>query len=203
MRKSLLVMIIYVLTTTKVLVGQTQSLSFSGPGQIPSGPTTFTVSVSLTFSGYNAFGLSYWVQVDNALAPFLSITNAQYFTFPDPNQPPNHAPFNLTSGADAGYMSELPDLGANFTNGSNMVGPGTYHITDLTFQLAAGAPGGSHTLRITTLVPRNSVVDDAEGFNEYALPAASFTFNVVPEPSTIALLVVAAILALVARHKGS
>jgi hypothetical protein len=204
MRKSLLITIICILTTTKVLVGQiTQSISLSGPAQIPAGPTTFTVSVSLTFDGYSAVGLSYWVQVDSALAPFLSLTNVQYFTFPDPNQTtPNPAPFNHTTGADAGYMSALRDLGANFPNFSNMVGPGTYHITDLTFQLAPGNPGGSHTLAITTLGPLISLVDDTEIGVEHALPAASFTFNVVPEPSTIAFLVVAAILALLVRHKG-
>jgi hypothetical protein len=203
MRK-LLITVICILSITKTLVGQfTQSLSFSGPGQIPSGPTTFTVSVSLTFNGYNALGLSYWVQVDNALAPFLSLTNVQYFTFPTPNQTtPNPAPFDSTAGSDAGYMLERRDLGAHFPNLSNMVPPGTYHVTDLTFQLAAGNPGGSHTLRITTLFPRVSIVDD-DDFNEDPLPAASFTLNIVPEPCTIALLIVAAGFALVVRRKTS
>ena len=200
MRK-LLITIICILSITKAVVGQyTQSLSLSGPAQIPYGPTTFTVSVSLTFN-YNSWGLSYWLQVDNALAPFLSLTNVEYFTFPSANSTtPNPAPFDSTSGSDAGYMLERRDLGAAVPDYMKMAPPGTYHVTDLTFQLAAGNPGGSHTLRITTLAPRMSEVYDTD-FDVHNLPAASFTFNVVPEPSTISLLAVAAGFALVVRRK--
>src|SRR2546423_7147335 len=91
------------MTATSVVFGQhTQSLSFSAPpGPIPPG-ATFNVSVNLTFSGYSSFGLSYWLEVPNALAPFIAITDAIYFTFPDPNQTaPNPATFNSTIGSTA------------------------------------------------------------------------------------------------------
>src|SRR2546430_1486890 len=89
MKKSLLVAIICALTATSPLFGQhTQSLSLSNPGPL-NGATgqTFAITVSLTFSGYSSFGLSYWLEVPNALAPFLSIASKTHFTFPDPNQP--------------------------------------------------------------------------------------------------------------------
>jgi hypothetical protein len=200
--KKLLVTIICILGITKAVVGQfTQSMSLSGPAQIPYGPTTFTVSVSLTFN-YDSWGLDYWLQVDNALAPFLSLTSVQYFTFPSPLQTtPNPAPFDSTNGSDAGNMAERRDLGATVNDPSmKMVAPGTYHITDLTFVLAPGNPGGSHTLRITTLGSRISEVYDTN-FDVHDLPAASFTFGIVPEPSTMALLgFAAALISLVIRR---
>ena len=183
--------IAYLLLTTTSLFAQqhTQSLSLSGPGQIPYGPTTFTVSVNLTFGGYSSFGLSYWLEVDNALAPFISLTSVTYFTFPDPNQlNPNPAPFNSTSGSTAGFMLETRDLGATVNDPTmKMIPPGTYHIADLTFSLAPGNPGGFHTLRTTTLSPRVSEVTDTD-FNDNNLPSASITFGIVPEPSTFALV---------------
>ena len=169
----------------------TQSLSFNVLGPITPG-STFNVSVSLTFSGYSAFGLSYWLEVDNALAPFLSITGVTYFTFPDPNQTsPNPAPFSSTIGSTAGFMLETRDLGATVNDPNvKMVPQGTYHITDLQFTLAAGAPSGTYTVRSTSVNPRISEVTDTTFSDNNIIPAGSFVI-VVPEPSTFALLVTA------------
>jgi hypothetical protein len=109
----------------------TQSLSLSDPGPL-NGVTgqTFSISVNLTFSGYNAYGPSNWLEVPDALAPFLSVTGAVYFTFPTPNQTgPSPAPFNSIVGITAGNMRESRDLGAIVNDPSTeTVPPGTYHI---------------------------------------------------------------------------
>ena len=72
------------------------------------------------------------------------------------------------------------------------VPPGTYHVMDLTFMLAPGTPLGMYDLRSTTSNPRISEVSDTD-FNDNPLPAAHFTINIVPEPSTVALLSLAGI----------
>jgi hypothetical protein len=181
MKKTLLTAIICALTATSALFGQqhTQSMSFSGPSVWMPG-TTVNLDAFLTFSGYNATGLSYWLEVQNALAPYLEITNVQYFTWP--SQPPP-LPILFNFPGDSGYMIDQSDLGA----GGNPTPPGTYHVTRITFSLAAGAPNGSYTMLTTIHIPRPSVVSDDQ-FNDNPIPQASFTITVVPEPSTFALL---------------
>ena len=200
MKKTLLAAIICAVTAISPLFGQahTQSLSFSDPGPL-NGATgqAFTVSVLLDFEGYGSFGLSYWLEVQNALAPFLTITGATYFTFPDPNQlSPNPAPFNggAAMGASPGFMLEQRDLGATVNDPTmKFVSPGAnHHITDITFMLAPGAPLGMYNLRSTTLFPRISEVTDTDFNDNNIIPAGSVTLNIVPEPSTLALLCLAA-----------
>ena len=74
----------------------------------------------------------------------------------------------------------------------NPVPPGTYHVTDITFMLGPGTPLGMYDLRSTTMASRISEVTDTD-FNDNNLPAAHFTINIVPEPSTLALLCLAAV----------
>jgi hypothetical protein len=124
------------------------------------------------------------------LAPFLTITGANYFTFPHPNNTVFPCPFN-SGGIFSSYMGELCDLGAT-VNDMKMVPPGTVHITDITFMLAPGTPLGMYDLRSTTSSPRISEVTDTD-FNDNNLPAAHFTINIVPEPGTLALLSLAGI----------
>src|SRR2546430_5715651 len=108
MKKLLSIATICAVTATCPIFAQhTQSLSFSDPGPVTPG-SKFTVSVTLTWN-YDSFGLSYWLETNNALAPFLSITSATYFAFPDPNQTmPNPAAFDAGSsaGASPGFMLE-------------------------------------------------------------------------------------------------
>jgi hypothetical protein len=205
--KKLLLVPFCLLTVLSAGFGQhTQSLTFSSPGPITPG-NPFTVSVNLMFTGYSSFGLSYWLEVDNAIAPFLSITNVQYFTFPDPNQTsPNPAPFNSTSGATSGFMNETRDLGATVNDPTmKMVPPCncSYHIADITFMLAAGAPPQGFTLRSTTVSPRISEVTDTDFNDNNIIPAGSLSINIIPEPGTLALLGVgAASLALVGYRRS-
>jgi hypothetical protein len=86
-----------------------------------------------------------------------------------------------------------------------MVPPGTYHITDLTFTLAPGAPTGSFILQSTTHNTRTSEVVDTDMNNNPINPVGAVTLNIVPEPSTLALLSLAAVgsTALVYRRRKS
>ena len=97
MKKHLLAAVICVMTAISPLFGQqhVQSLSFSGPSTIDirSTTTTFTLSVDLAFSGYSAAALDYWLEVQNALAPFLTVTDVTCFTLPCP--PPGPTPYLL------------------------------------------------------------------------------------------------------------
>ncbi len=178
--------------------GHTQSLAFTGPAVWNPG-TSVNLNVFLTYAGYSSFGLSYWLEVPTALAPFLSITGVTYSSqFPDPNQTvPNPALFNSTSGAIPGYMNETRDLGAtNDSTPGSEIPPGTYMINMLTFAIDGGATslmGQSFTLRSTTTSPRISEVTDT-GFNDNnIIPAGTFVITIVPEPSTLALLGIAAV----------
>ncbi len=138
---------------------------------------------------------SYWLEVNTALAPFLTITGLTYHPpFPDGNNIGTFPfSFNTTSGADPGFLStttangQSGDLGATSTN-LVLIPDGTYSdITDITFSLGAGAPIGTFTLRTTSAGTKPSLQVNSD-FNGVLFPQASFVFNVVPEPSTLALL---------------
>ena len=56
---------------------------------------TITLDISLTFAGYNSYGLSFWLEAQNGIASFLAHHSITYGTaFPDPTQNPNNALFN-------------------------------------------------------------------------------------------------------------
>ncbi len=195
MKKTLLSLTL-VLLTHAAAFSQSQSLSFSDGSGDPlvgsyGSSSSFTLNTSVTFSGYNASGLSYWLQVPSALAPFVQITGIQYFNFTDPNQGDTPKTFNDPSGASMGFLSDKGatlsgDLGGT-TNSGTLV-PGTYQVTALTFTLS-GAPVGSFQLQSTTVNPKVSIVSaGGPNFESNVLPTASYTINVVPEPSTWALL---------------
>lgn len=181
--KRLLLIAICIVTAATAWCGQpTQSLSFSNPG--PVSPGTFHVSVSLTFAEYSAVGISYWLEVSNAIAPFLTITDATFFTFTgQPPLPPGGIPFNL--GGEPGFSTENFNLGGT---AQQPVAMGTYLIADFTFTLAAGAPAGTYSLRSTVASPRTSEVTDSD-FNDHNLPQAAVSLIVVPEPGPLSLCV--------------
>jgi hypothetical protein len=185
---------------------QTQTISFNDNNGTPDvgsyNPTdTFTLDVNLTLSGYNAatlqaIGLSYALQVNTTLAPFISITSISYFTFTDSTQPSVPKIFDDSNGASPGFLSERfndginmdqGDLGATASTFAENRGDGTYLITQLTFSLS-GAPVGTYTLATTTLSPKTAQVTDQNFNGNHLIPQANYTLSVVPEPSTWSLL---------------
>ena len=195
MKRTLLVGVLSLtFTMSSVQAQMTQSLSLSGPTTWMPGASV-VLAIQDTYSGYGAgsYGLSYWLQVNTSLAPFLTITGLVYYQpFPIGYNGPFPILFNSASGSDPGFTSETADLGAEpnppFAPALGAPVPdGSYHITDITFELAAGAPAGTYTLRTTTASPRGSVQITSD-FGDAAFPQASFVFTVVPEPSTLALI---------------
>lgn len=165
---------------------------------------TFSLDVYVTFTGFTANGLSFWLQTQNAFAPSITITNEQYFTFTDPNDGPapgsmtpfNNKGFTHASGNNTGMLSDQ-DLSPNPQTGTLTPGDlgatgagqtaGTYKVATITFTLS-GAPNGTFTLGTTTLNPKASTLSDT-AFAGHSLPNATYTVSIVPEPSTIACLV--------------
>ena len=207
MKRTALIALIGLMTALSTLHAQvSQSLSITGPNIWNVGQTGITLSVTDTFSGYGSgsWGLSYWLELQTAIAPFISITGVSYFTFTDPNYAP--APtfpvnFTATSGADAGYLTTRETGGQMRTVDLGGTGPqvtdGQYHITDITFSIAGNAPIGIYTMQTTFLDPRQGrqVPSDFNDTSANAFPQASFvicTF-LCPEPNTLALLGVAAV----------
>ena len=196
MKRTLLTAIICAMTATSTLFGQhTQSVAFSGPTNWTP-DTMITLSVNLTYGGYTSPGYSLWLEVQNAVAPFISIV--RHINFPPfinqnaVNTKP--APFNSSVGATAGNMTDRDDMGGT-TSPLKFEPPGTYHAVDITFRLDAAAMslnGQTFTLASTTQTPKISEVFDSD-FNENPIPRAPFVFTVVPEPSTLALLGIGAV----------
>jgi hypothetical protein len=165
----------------------TQTMSFVVSGQTPTG---FTLDSFLSFSGYNANGLSYWLELPAAQRNFFQITAETFITFYDGTQPGEPNPFNypMTNGIDNGFYATSNDLGGT-TNPPDIVTPGTYQVSHITFSINGAAPG-VYTFFTTSTIPRPSIVSDTT-FNDNNIPRASFTITIVPEPTTFALLALA------------
>ncbi len=199
MKRTALITFVCVMTACGAAFGQ-QKLSFNDNNGTPTAGTygpndVFSINVSVRYRGYDSLGLSYWLEVQNALAPNISITNVTYFTFLDPNQSgPNPALFNTTVGARPGYLTETRDLGATAANISTSVPPGTYLVASIQFTLNGAAPG-TYLLKSTTVSPHASEVSDTN-FVSHNLPASTYRLTVasagalmsVPEPTTWSLL---------------
>jgi hypothetical protein len=215
MKKTLLVVIVTALFATAARAatlpdslirphGGTQSLIFDDLGAggggansgtfVPGG--TFSIDVFLTFSGYNSTGLSFWMEASNGLAGSLSITGVTYgTTFSDPTQPnPATVPFNSPTGASPGFLTETRDLGST---GDPFVpaSPGTYFVAHITFSLSQSFVPGNYILQSTVISPHTSVATSFDGttFADENLPAAQYLITVIPEPTTLSLIAIAAL----------
>ena len=187
MKKTLLITIICGMMAAGTAFSQnSQSLNFVPSGTVFGQTGTFTLDTFLTFSGYSAYGLSYWLQLPSAQASFFSITAEDFLVFNDANQTgwPNNFDFDMGNGS----FSTHNDLGAT-TEPLALVPPNTYQVSHITFSINNAAPG-VYTFFSTTTSPRPSIVAD-QNFNDENLPQASFTITIVPEPSTFALLALA------------
>src|SRR6266478_2912980 len=182
MKKTLLTALICATTTTSAVFAQeSATLSITGPSSWVPG-TSITLSVQDTYTNLGgSYGLSYWLQVDTTVAPFLTITGLTHFIWPGYN-----GPFPILFDPITGI--ETVDLGGS----GNLIPDGSYHVTDITFGLAANAAAGTYTLHTTTMNPLASIQTD-HNFNDVGIPQASFVFNVVPEASTLALLGIGAV----------
>lgn len=202
MRRALWITTVCLIFAAGTAFGQRgPALSFNDNNGKPSSGTygandTFSIDVSVKYRGFNAIGLSFWLEVSNALAPNISITNVTYFTFLDPNQNGNvPVPFNSTVGARVGYMTETRDLGAT----GNSLRQGTYLVASIQFTLSGAAPG-TYSLASTTVSPHTSQVTTSD-FTSVNLTAASYKLTVspsstmapVPEPTTVSLLLLPAL----------
>ncbi len=182
MKKTLLITMIGLTTACSVFAQESATLSITGQSSWVPG-TSITLSVQDTYTNLGgSYGFSYWLNVNSTVAPFLTITGLIHFTFPHGYNGPFPILFDPTG-------SETVDLGGA---SDTLIPDGSYHVTDITFALAAGAPVGTYTLHTTTALPRASIQTDAN-FNDVAIPQASFVFTVVPEPSTLALLGIGAV----------
>jgi len=182
MKKTLLITMIGLTTACSVFAQESATLSITGPSSWVPG-TSITLSVQDTFTNLGgSYAVSYWLDVSSTVAPFLTITDLIHFTFPNGYNGPFPILFDSTG-------SETVDLGGE---SNTLIPDGSYHVTDITFALAAGAPVGTYTLRTTTAPPRASIQTDAN-FNDVGIPQASFVFTVVPEPSRLALLGIGAV----------
>jgi hypothetical protein len=195
MKKSILTALVPLFMVTSGAFGSAV-INFNDNSGAPTAGTynsnaTFNFDVNLTFTNPPASspGLSYWLEVPTALAPFITITNEQYFTFnigTDTNLP---KPFSDSSGADSGYLTDKSatqagDLGATMTGSAAT--PGTYKVANITFSLS-GAPAGTYVLESTTLSPKTSETSDTS-FQDFNMPTSQYTITVVPEPATLSLL---------------
>ena len=185
------------LLATAAFGQQSIKITTSGTGNTAGSFTpgsAFSLDNSVTFTGFTGVGLSYWLQVPVALAPFITITSEQYFTWTDPNQSGANTGFTSTTNANPGFMIENRDLGATSTTDPNdnsflqAQAPGSYLVSTLTFTLSASAPAGTYTLLSSTLGGKASAIGDSN-FGSHSVPGASYSITVVPEPSTVAFLV--------------
>jgi hypothetical protein len=176
------------------------SLTSSGNNSITlnSGTTSFSLTVSDSWTGYSSLGLSYWLQVPTSVASNFSITNVTYgSTFSSANASgPSTVLFNdsiSTDGAASGFTLETRDLGSTVGVGNPAVAPaGTIQATTMTINLNGLAPG-TYTLESTFNSSRISEQSDSSNppgdhpFENGTASPATFTITVVPEPATLSL----------------
>ena len=157
---------------------------------------SFAVDLYLTFSGYNAGGLSLWLETTADAAPYIFLTAFTYgTTFSDPIQP-GALPVGFTLLQSTGlYTTPNPsDLGAITEKPGQVVGPGTYFVGHLSVSLSGLAPG-IYALQTDATGPHTSEVTSYDGTNvaDENLPVSAYTITIVPEPSTFALLALGAV----------
>ena len=197
MKKQISLSITCLLLMAGLTFGANEALTLTSGGintiVLSSGTTSFSLDVSSTWTGYSSIGLSYWLQVPNAVAADFTLSGVTYgSTFVDPNQStPATALFTNTDaagGADSGYTYETRDLGGTLADVSMPVPAGTYADTNMTVNVSGLAPG-TYVVRSTVVGSRKSEQSDS-GFASHNFPQSFFTIIVspIPEPATWSFL---------------
>jgi PEP-CTERM motif len=179
-KKALLITIFCGMMAARTAFSQhTQSLQFVPSESIFNQNDTFTVDTLLTFSGYSARAVSFWLETVVGAQGFFHITAEQHFVFNG-----DTGPSEFVCGST--FCITDRDLGGG---SQTLIPPGTLDIAHISFPITNAAPG-VYTFYSTTEIPHASIVTDQD-FNDNAIPQASFTITVVPEPTTFALLALA------------
>src|SRR6202011_4234953 len=108
MKRTILIALIGLTSACCAFAQGSASLSFSGPSTWVPG-TPVTLAVQDTFSIGGSYGFSYWLGVNNPLAPFLTITGLTYYPPFGGYMGPFPILFNAP-GSD-GFTYETVDLG--------------------------------------------------------------------------------------------
>lgn len=165
---------------------QTAQFVFAPIGSTAGAPgATLQFSINLVFTAGglidDLFGLTYYLQQNTpAGAPFAftlstrDVTGSLFNTLITPTLTANQ-PLNPRNAQDLGAIDTTPQPN------------GTYFIANITLKIAAGTPNGLYVVGSSTTGPTASVVADSNG-DTFAISPGTIQFNVVPEPSTYALL---------------
>jgi hypothetical protein len=204
MKKIPVLSAIYLIALTAIVPAQTptQFLTFNDNNGVPDAGTynpndSFSFDIFLTFSGYNSTGLSLWFETTAAAAPNIVLTGyMRGTTFQNGNGHHFPLPFTLLQ-SNGWYTNPDPsDLGVSVPSPSNVnaVSPGTYFIENLSVSLT-GLASGTYILRSDAINPHVSEVTGTVGtsFADNNLPVSTYTITIVPEASTLGLLIMTAI----------
>jgi hypothetical protein len=164
--------------------------------------STITFTINLVFTGGGSFttieGLSYFLRQSNPASgfPFTIVgrdTTGSVFS--------DLLESNATVFAGGALNPNNDDsLGGLLPFGSGSVGSGTYFIANITLSVASNAPATTYTISSTVGGLDPSTVSNSNG-DEFPIQPGSLTVTVVPEPSTVGLLLLAGSGAAVAAYR--
>jgi hypothetical protein len=179
-------------TFAAISVSSAQTAVFSyndGVGTANAGTYTpgssFTFSISLAFTAggtiANLEGLSYWFEQQNPNAPFnfaITLRDVTGSQFTDLQTPGLTYPQTMTP-------QNLKDLGALLPTTPGL-GNGSYFIANITVSIDPSTAPGTYVIENVTTGGKTSVITDDQG-HTFAIPQATYTITVVPEPTSLAL----------------
>jgi hypothetical protein len=179
-------------TFAAISVSSAQTAVFSyndGVGTANAGTYTpgssFTFSISLAFTAggtiANLEGLSYWFEQQNPNAPFnfsITLRDVTGSQFTDLQTPGLTYPQAMTP-------QNLKDLGALLPTTPGL-GNGSYFIANITVSIDPSTAPGTYVIENVTTGGKTSVITDDQG-HTFAIPQATYTITVVPEPTSLAL----------------